>query len=266
MSRLHGTRPQHAVRAMSVIAPLSLKGRRFARHVEVGRPSVLAKDHPSAVEARTRYKATVREPSSAQFILKSGQNSPKIDGRILKGRWAGMPAFTLTLEERATCPSTCLHWFDCYGNKMHWPHRFKHGAGLEARLLGELEALNVAHPNGFVVRLHVLGDFYSVAYVSKWRLWLSMFPALNVYGYTAWPVATPIGRQVQRLRDENWQRFSVRTSDGGLHDASTVSAHDCDDPLAELGTICPAQTQDTDCCATCGLCWQSRDNIVFLEH
>src|SRR5262249_24811065 len=34
---------------------------------------------------------------------------------------------TLTLEERATCPTTCRHWRDCYGNKMHRAQRWQRG-------------------------------------------------------------------------------------------------------------------------------------------
>ena len=29
--------------------------------------------------------------------------------------------YTVTLEERATCPKTCKHWYDCYGNTAHSP-------------------------------------------------------------------------------------------------------------------------------------------------
>lgn len=246
---------------------LAIPGRRFTGHIEVGNPNSLAANHPAAINATTRYPATVRAPSDEQRVLKSGTNSKKIGGKVTKGRWSGMPIFTLTLEERATCPRSCEHWLNCYGNKMHWAHRFRHGDELEAHLQLELAALNERHPDGFVVRLHVLGDFYSVEYVSRWRRWLRAFPALRVFGYTAWGTETPIGEAVRRLRDELWDRFSVRTSNGGRDDACTITLGSARDsvPLRNA-TICPAQTQVSDCCATCGLCWQSRDNIVFLEH
>lgn len=247
-------------------AAAAKSGRRFEKHHEIGNPSTLAPDHPAAAEGRTRYRKTVRPASSALHVLKSGDNSSKIGGRITKGRWAGMPVFTLTLEERATCPRTCQHWLNCYGNKMHWAHRFEMGRELENALVDEIGQQSLKHPAGFVVRLHILGDFYSVEYVNLWRRLLKYHAPLRVYGYTAWPVTTPIGRAVQRLRDENWDRFSVRTSDGALHDAATIS--DTRDRRAdhETGTVCPMQLQQTDCCATCGLCWQTRDNIIFLEH
>lgn len=247
---------------MTVAAPDALRGRRFKDKVSVGRPWSVKSDHP----AKSRYQWSVRPPSAERTVLKSARHNPKIGGVILKGKWAEMPVFTLTLEERATCPRSCLHWLDCYGNRMNWARRIEHGAELEARLDGELALLNERHPTGFVVRLHVLGDFYSVAYVRRWRRWLAQFRALHIYGYTAWQSDTEIGREVQRLRDEDWARFAVRTSDSGGADAATVSARDADDPAAQLGTICPMQLNKTDACATCGLCWQSRDNIVFLQH
>lgn len=243
-------------------APQALTGRRFTDKVSVGRPLLVAEDFP----AQSRFHKTVRPPSAERTVLKSGQHNPKIGGRILKGRWSGFPVFTLTLEERATCPRSCERWRDCYGNRMHWARRLEHGDELEQRLDREVRALAKAHPRGFVVRLHVLGDFYSVAYVRKWARWLRELPALNVYGYTAHPPGSPIGWEVARLRDFNWSRFSVRTSDGNLGNADTVSARDLNDRKTLLGTVCPMQVDATDCCATCGLCWQSRATIVFLAH
>ena len=56
---------------------------------------------------------------------------------------------------------------------------------MEARLEREIEVLDVRHGGGFVVRLHVLGDFYSVEYVGLWRRLLRQYPTLRVFGYTA---------------------------------------------------------------------------------
>jgi hypothetical protein len=82
---------------------------------------------------------------------------------------AGMPIYTLTLEERATCPTSCGHWRSCYGNSMHFAHRIDHRSpGFATLLAANVKRLGVEHPHGFVVRLHVLGDFYSVAYVDLW--------------------------------------------------------------------------------------------------
>ena len=55
---------------------------------------------------------------------------------------------------------------------------------MEARLEREIEVLDVRHGGGFVVRFHVLGDFYSVEYVGLWRRLLRQYPTLRVFGYT----------------------------------------------------------------------------------
>lgn len=177
-----------------------------------------------------------------------------------------MPIFTLTLEERKSCWDGCSHWSDCYGNKMNWSRRLKHGTALEERIEEELKQLSREHPQGFVVRLHVLGDFPSVRYLNKWRAWLRKYP-VNVFGYTSWPSSTPIGAAIKKLRTEQWQRFAVRTSNQGLkrYGANTIHREPGAGTVAE-GIVCPAQTERTSCCSTCGLCWQTKKSIAFIAH
>lgn len=238
--------------------------RRWAEHIETGKPSVLAADHPAAVKARTRYLKQATHASKMPSLLKSGHNNKKIGAMVMKGAWRGMPIYTLTLEERATCPRSCIHWLSCYGNQMHWSKRIQAGGALETGLRAELAMYQHLHPKGFVIRLHVLGDFYSAAYVELWRAWLLTFPALRVFGYTAWQRGTNIGDAVIRLRDAHWDRFAVRTSDGGEGELCTVSI----DVPSEAGSaiVCPAQTDKTECCSTCALCWATPRNIAFLRH
>lgn len=223
--------------------------------------------HPALVEGHTIFPTTVVHPDVAPRLLVSGLNSRKIGGKVMKGRWAGMPIFTLTLEERATCPLSCLEWRTCYGNNMHFARRHIAGEALERRLRAELDALQAKHPRGFVVRLHVLGDFYSVDYVRLWAVALARLPALRIFGYTARPPETDIGAEVMRLTadDRVWIRFSGIDA-GGLGaltiDAAADSAH----------VICPAQRKKpdgsdvTDCCATCALCWTMDRTVEFLRH
>lgn len=177
-----------------------------------------------------------------------------------------MPIFTLTLEERATCPRSCQHWLDCYGNKMQWSPRQVAGPALEARIEAQLDDLNREYPNGFVVRLHVLGDFYSLRYVQRWALWLAIFPALRVYGYTAWQVGSDIGDAVSALRARCAGRFMVRHSDAdaGFRSLTVKCAEESGDAI-----VCPAQSHakaDAICCATCALCWSTERAIAFLAH
>lgn len=77
---------------------------------------------------------------------------------------------------------------NCYGNAMPFSRRNEPGPALEAQLEAEIEQKAREHRRGFVVRLHVLGDFYSLDYVKLWRDMIARHPELHVYGYTA-PVA-----------------------------------------------------------------------------
>lgn len=242
--------------------------RRFTDHKDAGAPYVLDRNHLAVRlgtslfrEGRLQSARFAKEP-----LLKTGHNNRKIGKTITKGRWKGYPVYTLTLEERATCPRACAHYLNCYGNKMNWPTRFMADAALIPKLDRELSDLSRSY-NNFVIRLHVLGDFFSVAYVRQWKKWLTEFPGLHVYGYTAWQPETPIGRDVADLARENWQRFAVRTSNGADTVRTTRTVYD---PHAsgtvEGGIVCPVQTGKTECCGTCGLCWQTQRRITFLAH
>lgn len=247
--------------------------RRFEHHHSAGRAIDLAPDHSAVTEARTLFPSRVGTPPIAWKgktplrVLKSGEHSRKIGSHVVKGAWMGFPIYTLTLEERATCPRSCLHWNSCYGNAM--PHAARQVAGpeLEAKLAAELRDLQRKHPLGFVVRLHVLGDFYSVLYVRVWRRWLDAFPALRVFGYTAWAPDSEIGREVWTIRQTMPARFAVRHSNAasGFRTKSVKRASDA--PSGSL--VCPAQSHakaDSICCGTCALCWSTQRVITFLEH
>jgi hypothetical protein len=160
-------------------------------------------------------RARVYDQKDLPRLLISGHNSRKIGRTVMKGKWRGFPIFTLTLEERATCPRTCAEWVSCYGNNMNWARRIKNDRAFEERLWEELAAKQKAHPAGFVVRLHILGDFYSADYTEIWAEAMEAYPALNVFGYTAQPrgggnrrdhcrtdrdVSLPLLGEVQRLQ------------------------------------------------------------------
>lgn len=219
-------------------------------------------------EARTRYPHSVISAEDYRGrVLKPGENAPKIGGRVTKGEWAGMPVFTLTLEERATCPTSCRHWRSCYGNGMNWAQRFEPGAALERRLWTEVHELGRWHPQGFAVRLHVLGDFYSQEYVALWGALLDAVPALRVWGYTArWDgLADPIAYVLVKLAQADWQRFAMRFSNAPIDECNTVSIeHPMQAPAGAV--VCPQQTGATASCGTCALCWSTRRPIAFLQH
>jgi len=219
-------------------------------------------------EKRTLFGKNVFDPlGNKTDILKSGSSNKKLGGLITKGSWRGLPLYSLTLEERATCPTTCTHFSDCYGNNMRYAHRFQSGANLEKRLEIELERLNHIHQFGFVVRLHVLGDFYSVEYVQQWEQWLKRFNNLKVFGYTGYKPNdkikkyAEIGLEILRVRLQNQKRFQIRISDGGNTEFSA-------NPINEgfKGFTCPEQTKKVETCSACGLCWTTKQNVNFITH
>lgn len=86
--------------------------RRFTEMPTLDPESVngLAAGHPALTEGRTLFPTTVVAPADAARLLVSGVNSRKLGGEVTKGPWKAMPIYSLTLEERATCPRACHHW------------------------------------------------------------------------------------------------------------------------------------------------------------
>jgi hypothetical protein len=226
-------------------------------------PVTLSALDPAYRYGRTIFASRVFDPDEAKRVLKDGHQSRKIGRFVTKGKRAGWPIFTLTLEERSTCPRTCKAWAFCYGNSMQAAERITAGPELETALWGELKQLQADHPTGFMVRLHVLGDFYSAGYVELWRKALDAFPALHVFGFTARPMDSEIGAELSRLMaDVGFVRFAVRFS--GLLTSTLGSQLQPD--VHPDAIQCPAQTGKTDCCATCALCWHTRRSISFAKH
>lgn len=229
---------------------------------------ILGALHPAYRTGRTIFGSRVFDPDEVQRVLKDGSQSRKIGKFVAKGKRRGWPIFTLTLEERATCPRSCQAWAFCYGNNMQAAERIVAGPALEAALWSELLALQFAHPGGFMVRLHVLGDFYSLEYVRFWTSALEAFPALHVFGFTARLPGTPMGDLLWSLAEQNWDRFAIRFSGLDSHEKASHLQGDSgsDTPDSAKSIPCPAQTEATDCCATCALCWQSTRSISFARH
>jgi hypothetical protein len=237
--------------------------RRFKMPKPKGARVVLHDHHPASAEARTLFPSRVFDQATLPRLLIGGHNAAKIGKTVRKGRWRGFPIYTLTLEERATCPRTCEQWASCYGNNMHMARRIRHGRAFEGRLWNELAAKQAEHPGGFVVRLHVLGDFYSADYAELWAEALEAFPALHVFGYTAHAPESEIGTVIRELLGYRADRFAIRFSglDADEHGSVVVDA-----AVETEHLICPAQSGKTECCATCALCWQSTRTIAFLRH
>ena len=250
--------------------------RRFeGRQIEPDRVIPLSADNPALAEGRTIFKKSVVHHQDSRRLLVSGHNNPKLGAKIQKGEFAGFPLFHLTLEERKTCPRSCHMWDTCYGNAMPFSrrHAIDNLVDFGMTLDSELEALQAKHPSGFMVRLHTLGDFPSVQYVKLWEVFLSRYPALYCFGYTSnWyeaqdPTEREIGQAILALTQDCWHRFAIRFSTQTAKPQTAVITEPDDTRKRVL--LCPAQTQKSECCATCGLCWaeSARErSIGFLMH
>jgi hypothetical protein len=242
--------------------------------VEPGEAIGLRPSHPAAVHGITIFPKSVAHPDDGERIFVSGHNNPKLGAVVTKGKLKGFPIYHLTLQERATCPRSCAQWLSCYGNAM--PYARRNDATDVARLWvaieHELGVLSRAHPGGFLIRLHTLGDFFSVEYVGMWIDWLNRWPALNVFGYTACNAGTEdegeaaVGEAVHDLNDHERALIRFSSAEPGMFGACVF-----DEPSTDPDVImCPAQTGKTECCATCALCWSAgpilEKSIGFLRH
>ena len=156
----------------------------------LGHADPLAADHRAMVEANSRYQGKLTGLSPVnETVLKPGNGKlGKRANRKTWGSWDGAKVYALTLEERKTCPRSCAHWADCYGNNLHLSRRIAEGPELVAAIMRDLETLTKGNTRRIIVRLHVLGDFYSESYVEAWRMALAMYSKVLVFGYTAHPI------------------------------------------------------------------------------
>lgn len=233
------------------------------RHREGRRPTALA----PANATTTRYPGRILAPSAMKQILVSGHSNVKVGRDVRKGKLRGYWIYTLSLTERATCPSSCHHWRSCFGNAMPLAKRVDHTSpDFLPRLEVEIaRLLSVRGRRGVLVRLHALGDFYSPAYVAFWGKMLARHPRLSIYGYTAWPQDSEIGIALSHVRMDFGERFTVRWSNGGFTRNCTVSIAAVESCPPDA-FICPEQTGRVQCCAVCSLCWATNKNVAFLEH
>ena len=213
---------------------------------------------------RTIYTNNVYDSISHNGrLLKVSSNKKLGKTKIVKGRHKGKYIYSLSLEERKTCPTSCFHWKTCYGNNMPFAHRFMGNDALMKRLDDELNILSTKHKEGILIRLHVVGDFFSVNYVKFWKKMLSKYNGISIFGYTARTPFSEIGKEIAILRSLNWDRFSIRFSNS----MEKISANSEDFANAKEGIVCPEQLDKTKNCASCGLCWNKNiDNIIFKTH
>lgn len=229
------------------------------------KPRLPGFEAPFIQEGRTKFPKRVLAPD--QHILVSGHNNIKIGKVVRKGPLRGYHIFTLSLQERKTCPESCQHWQSCYGNNMPFAKRVDH---LHSGFLTILEAAvhrlcSVRGRTGVLIRLHALGDFYSTEYVNFWFGMLGKYPTLSLYGYTAYLSGTTIGWCVNEMNRAFPRRSMIRFSNGKGQRMNTVSIGSVES-CPSNAFICPEQTGKTLGCDTCGACWGTEKTVAFLEH
>jgi len=245
----------------------------------IGKAAKLASDE-ACEEGRTMFPERVFLPPGPEVetVLKDGSSNSKIGGDVLVGRLKGAYIATLTLQERATCPESCGLWRECYGNNMQWSRRWAAGPELEASLRIEVAEACAANEN-VLIRLHILGDFYSQEYVRLWADLLHRHPNLHVFGFTAWPEKTQIGAEIAALREMLPFRFMIRHSGRTGRWGSAILPirpdPDIDGGWPKMigdAIVCPEQRDaylaepQSRHCGNCAACWSTDAPILFVLH
>lgn len=238
----------------------------------------LSPRHPAIRDGHTIFPTRVFNAAERDHVLINGINNAKIGKRVTVGAWAGLPFFTMSLEERATCPRTCHSWSECYGNSMPMAVRFRYDQTLLAAIHRDLTRMSRAATtkNGFVVRLHVLGDFPDARYAREWARWSTEFKALHVEGYTAHPRKSEIGSILASMNSKRPERWQIRNSVSpdtpyAPMQVTTLWAKPEKtgyDPETKT-LVCPQELGKTQTCGTCGICWKPELNhvrVAFYGH
>ena len=108
---------------------------------------------PPPIWYNTPMKTTTVYPKSIKLptefdTLKKGSSNKKLGFKVTAKKWTGKRLYSLTLTERDTCPTSCHHWEDCYGNNMPFAHRFSI-EGLTDKLEIEIAALMKETPTRY---------------------------------------------------------------------------------------------------------------------
>ena len=224
------------------------------------------------MKTSTIYQKSIKQ-SSKTGLLKKGSSNKKLGFKITSKKWTGKRLYSLTLVERETCPTSCHHWDDCYGNNMPFAHRFSN-PNIDLILEKEIESLMQKHKEGIVIRLHVLGDFYSEEYVRFWEEMLFKHPKLCLFGYTARKgdnIAHAIWLLNNRYSDRCVIRHSGNKEAGQPHGDSQEPfiedwSYAAEESFEGASFVCPEQTGKLPSCAACGLCWTTPKTVKFLSH
>jgi hypothetical protein len=228
----------------------------------------MSKTSQAHQEGRTLYPKSRKGADYTSSVLKRSSNA-KLGKRVERGPWKGAVIYTLTLEERATCPNDCAMWKKCYGDNMPFAHRMvMPPKELMERIKSELKEICHTHEK-VAIRLHVLGDFFSREYVLFWNMMMFSYSNLYVWGYTARNWKDPIGETIQNMNQSYPNRWLVRFSNTEEKDnCPEEGIYTCAVDTKSNYITCPEQIGKTESCGTCGLCWNHnvKRGIRFLPH
>ena len=219
----------------------------------------------------TIYKKNIHNLDTYKFKVLKPSTNKKLGKKILKGEFKDYKFYTLTLTERATCPSDCFHWSTCYGNNMPFAHRMD--ASNETLLKSKIrEDIIALKGKKAMIRLHILGDFFSVSYVMFWDEILNEFPNVAIYGYTANNINSKIDKSrkiasaISLVNTMHQSRFAIRFSNV-LTNPFSANSFDVVKPQKGKSILCPVQEDKTPDCGACGLCWNApKQQIIFITH
>ena len=217
----------------------------------------------------SKLSRTTFEYDRPKKFMKSAKHNSLI---IQKGRWKGSRLFFLSLPEGQTCPDSCPlntaptrrwgkgHPEPCYGVHMPLAKRYDpYAKGFMNALSDDISLL--ASKYKFVVRLHELGDFFSIDYVNFWVNSLEETPNLNIYGYSHRD--DDIGLALDESFQKHPKRFVIMNSS----ETHTTNIRPPSFVGERSGNVtCPYETSppNTKSCITCMLWGQGSIPISFI--
>ena len=218
----------------------------------------LKPNNPALAQAVTIHPKAIRSPLETDILKSVAANSKMGKGSnvVTKGKWVGMPMFQMSLIERATCPSSCQQWANCFANNAAFLHRIDHThPEFLPKLEAEIASKAALYRHGFVIRPHISGDYFSAEYAQFWMDQVDRHPNLRIFGFTHWPRDSDIGKVV--LKGNENERVWIRFSDQGGEMSANVEGE---------GFQCPEQTGLTASCLTCAACWSTTRAVSFKVH
>ena len=175
----------------------------------------------------TRYQKSIKNATEFS-VLKKGSSNKKLGFKVTAKKWRGKRLYSLTL-------------------------------------VIEIASLLEKHKEGIVIRLHVLGDFFSVDYVKFWEDMLFYNPKLCLFGYTGRQLDTRIGNAIRILNLRFGERCVIRHS-WNKESNGLAELYAAEESFEGKSFICPEQTGKVKDCASCGLCWTTNKTVKFLSH